>query len=241
MADRLGRCAGPGCHAGTAVGTRRLNLLRATWALTLTLLGSPHEAQPLAVWAEESSRVTRSLLPGARAACLVSLAVVEHALGRHDETRRLLLECGSILRGARGHPDYITRLPHALRLALGLDEDEVARELAAGVPRGSAFATAVLLALDGLLAMREGDQRLASQMLAESAVDWGRLGVPYEAAHAHLGEAHALASAGETRRAAKATAHARRMFERLGAIPDVAATDVLLRSLRGSPDQQAPG
>ncbi len=218
-----------------------LNLLRATWALTLTLLGSPHEAQPLAVWAEESSRVTRSLLPGARAACLVSLAVVEHALGRHDETRRLLLECGSILRGARGHPDYITRLPHALRLALGLDEDEVARELAAGVPRGSAFATAVLLALDGLLAMREGDQRLASQMLAESAVDWGRLGVPYEAAHAHLGEAHALASAGETRRAAKATAHARRMFERLGAIPDVAATDVLLRSLRGSPDQQAPG
>ena len=127
-----------------------------------------------------------------------------------------------------------------MRLALRLDEPEVAIGLAAGVPGGSAFAAAVRLALDGLLAMREGAPRQAAQMLAKAAADWGDLGVPYEAAHAHLSEAHALASEGQAWLATKAAEQARGIFERLGALPDVAAADVLLRSVSGPPDPEAP-
>ena len=217
-----------------------LHLLRATSALLLCLTGSPTEAQPLALWAEESSRMAKSSLPGTRAACLVSLAAVEHRLGHHCEARRLLRECGDIQHGARGHPDYITRLPHALRLALTLDEPEIARGLATGVPDGSAFAAAALHALDGLLATRQGEPRQAAQILAKAAADWSELGVPYEAAHALLGAAQALGSEGRARLATTTAEQARGDFERLGALPDVDAADVLLRVLSRPLGREAP-
>ena len=155
-----------------------LQLLRGTHALLLVLLGRPNEARPLAEWAEESSRT--SPLPATRASCLISRATVCEALGEQARAHDLLVECDRLPHDTRGNPDFVQRLPHAIRLAFSVGDAGLALSLADGVPAGSRFAACSLRAADGLDALEDGRLEMAIASLEEATAGWKALGLPDE-------------------------------------------------------------
>ena len=196
-----------------------LQLLRATHALLLALMGRPVEAEPLASWAEQTSR-SLSSLPFLRVVSLVSLAKVRAALGRADDARDLLRECAAIRPGAKGQCDYIQRLPHAVRTALVLSvrpRAQTGRGRASRLPLRDvrAHRSRRLAGLRGA-GLRSG----CSLSGSVAASGWDDLGVPFEAAQCRLSLARALAGLGHVEAKGEAEL-ARRSFTDLGARPAV--------------------
>ena len=103
--------------------------------------------------------------------------------------------------------------------AAGEELERVADRFRIGDKRTPAFAAIAHLA-SGRIQLAEGDAAAAARCLRRARDDWGRIGAPYETAHARilLGMAYSRLGDGDAARteyeAAKAT------FERLGAVLD---------------------
>ena len=201
-------------------GRMDLQHVRSIRALLAAWRGAPGEAEPLAVWAEAASAESSPL--GLRAACLMTLAVVELELGRAEAAIGHLEEAESLGRRLRGTPDYSVRLPAALRTAIGAGDSGLARRLSKGIPARRAFDAQALRTLKALLCESEGDWPAAARAYGRAAAEWCRLSVPYEQAQALLGQGRSLLAFGRADEAAAAAHAAREICARLQAGPALA-------------------
>ena len=199
-----------------------LQRLRATVALLRTWRGSPDAARPPAIWAEEASRTTDE--PGARAASLLGLAVVCEALGDETAALHMLDEAAQLPDAARLHPDYVFRLPAALRSAFALDAEEIAQRLATGLPADRAWDACARLTLAALVAERGAAAMDAAVAWAAAAQAWRALGVRFEEGLALLGQCRCGPTAGYSR---AALSEARAIFGSLGAAAALAELESL--------------
>jgi DNA-binding NarL/FixJ family response regulator len=90
---------------------------------------------------------------------------------------------------------------------------------------------------DGTVLLAEGDPRAALGSLRRAAAFWFDLDAPYELARVRLCIALALRQIGDVETAELERDAARRVFEGLGAIPDVRRVD----AIGGGPGVQADG
>ena len=77
----------------------------------------------------------------------------------------------------------------------------------------------------------EGEHEAAAAGFADAASRWHEFGVPYEEAHALLGEGRCLVTLGRSREVRQPLEQARAIFTRLGANPALEETTALLASL----------
>ncbi len=168
-----------------------LQVLRSTIGLVGAWRGDVDQAREQAEWAEERSRT--SPLVAIRGACLVSLASVEVCRGNKGAALELLGACRP-LSPAACVPDFALRVPEAVRLAIGLGEPRLARELAAHLPASRPFDAGTLAMLDALLRAHSGDHVGAAAQFSVAAAQRAGLGVPYEQATALLGRGGGVCS-----------------------------------------------
>jgi DNA-binding CsgD family transcriptional regulator len=95
---------------------------------------------------------------------------------------------------------------------------------------GFAFLRALYLRCEGAVLIAEHDSRRALGFLREAWNLWNELQVPYEAARARCMSARAYRKLGDRHNAALERLAARKAFEELGAIMDVASMDEVVQS-----------
>jgi DNA-binding CsgD family transcriptional regulator/tetratricopeptide (TPR) repeat protein len=105
--------------------------------------------------------------------------------------------------------------------------EETTREFRGGM------LTAMVADAQGAVALAEGDARAALVALRESSRAWRELGAPYEAARARVLVGLACRRLGDVDAEKMELDAARRMFEELGAAPDVERIDKLAPRSRG--------
>jgi DNA-binding CsgD family transcriptional regulator len=170
--------------------------------------------------AEESYRLAaehgRDAQPG--------LAQLRHAQGQTDtaaaSVRRLLQESNEVLQRS-------LVLPACVDVMLGagdvLSARGAARELSEiAVGFGSAFLSALASHCDGAVSIAEGRYAASLAPLRKAATAWRELDAPYHAAATRALIGVACAQLGDRESAALEWDNARRVFEQLGARPDVA-------------------
>src|SRR5918999_1960 len=102
---------------------------------------------------------------------------------------------------------------------------------APGPPRrqGSQAVAALAAQAEGAVALAEDDAGAALAAARRASGAWQELGVPYDAARARVLVAQACAALGDADTAALELDAARDAFDRLGAAPDLAKLDALVR------------
>ena len=85
-----------------------------------------------------------------------------------------------------------------------------------------------MASVHGLVGERRGEYEAAAADFADAAAGWHDFGMPYEEAHALLGQGRCLVALGRAPEAAAPLAAAREIFARLGARPALEETDAVL-------------
>jgi ATP/maltotriose-dependent transcriptional regulator MalT len=171
----------------------------------------------------EASRLGREPQPG--------LALMRLAQGKSDTAagsiRRAVGETILPLRRAALLPAYVEILVAAGEVG---EARAASDELAAiaGAQRSEAL-TVLAEHAAGEVALAEGDAHSALASARRAWQTWRELGAPYDAARARVLVARACAELGDADTAALELDAARHAFFRLGAAPDVAALDALVR------------
>jgi DNA-binding SARP family transcriptional activator len=135
-------------------------------------------------------------------------------------------------------------LPTEVQLALEVGDPDRARaaavelaELAEVYPSKAIAAAASTAA--GAISLAEGDTRAAVAAFRNGRQAWAEAGARYDAAHARVMLARALAADGRSDIAASELSEARAAFTHLGAALDMQAVDALLAELADRPLQTA--
>ena len=96
--------------------------------------------------------------------------------------------------------------------------------------------TAIATRADGLVRLAEGDPKSALRTLRQAADRWREIDAPYESARVRVGIGQALDRLGDADAAALEFEVARRVFDELGAAPDLARLDALTGTAGGRVD-----
>ena len=160
------------------------------------------------------------------------LALMRLAQGKTEAAaaaiRRALSEIALPLKRAAFLPAYVEIL-----IATGEVDDAAAAadELAASARRqGSAALTALAAQAAGRVQLAKGEAGSALPVLRRAWQEWRDLDAPYDAARARVLIAQACAGLGDHDTAALELDSARDAFFRLGALPDLARVEALIRS-----------
>jgi ATP/maltotriose-dependent transcriptional regulator MalT len=175
----------------------------------------------------EASRLGHEPQPG--------LALLRLAQGKRDAA------AASLARALAEATEPLARaalLPAAVEVALAAGEIEEAeaacRELAGIAERfESPMLQATSLHARGLVELARGDARAALVPLRGATQSWSELEIPYEAARARVALGRACGELGDADSAELELEAAREVFVHLGAQPDVARVDALLRARAG--------
>ncbi len=127
--------------------------------------------------------------------------------------------------------EYAWMVPEAVRLALLCSGLELAERLRHRGDGRLPVQRNVMTSVDSLLREAHEEYGAAAAGFADAATRWHDFGVPYEEAHALLGQGRCLVALGRALEAAAPLRGAREVFARLGAKPALAETERLLDSL----------
>jgi predicted ATPase/class 3 adenylate cyclase len=141
-----------------------------------------------------------------------------------EQAHALLQELDQI---AAVRNDFVRPLPSLLRVALALDDPQLAERLAAGVEPANPLDEHVLASARAQLAEAAGDHAHASELYRDAAARWHEFGNVPERAYALLGLGRCLVALGEP--AEQPLRQARDLLASMGYKPALAETDVLLR------------
>ena len=183
-------------------------------------------ARDLAGWLEGR----RALASGLECYCEVPIACVKHLLGDDLAAERLLSEV-NVLHGFNPDARYAELLTEGARIAVTCGAAETAARLVDGLEPVVPVYEHILTTVHALIAEAHEDRGMAADAFAEASLRWKAFGVPYEEAHALLGQGRCLVALGRAPEAAAPLAEAREIFARLGAKPALAETDELMRQL----------
>ena len=205
--------------------------LRTLQALVCSWRGEPGEVAAHLAWMTEKGRASE--IGWTKAYALLAVASVRLGLG---ETQPALALIDEVVVSSGNIAAYLDCFAEAVRMALtggdlGLAE-RILRKVESCLP-GRRLPTQDLAAstLGALLAEAHGAHDEAAASFATAASGWREFGVPYEEAHALLGEGRCLVALGRAPEAAAPLAEAREIFARLRATPALAEADCLLRQV----------
>ncbi len=210
--------------AGAGVDLQGVRILH---ALLLACRGRHEEAETAL---ERADAGGRHATVSAGALYLVSCARVHEVLADRAGALQLLRACERVTRDCRTTYGLVVSLPEAVRLALALGDADLAVALAEG-PSTRAFDQQVAGYLRALLLEGAGEQTKAGDAYAATAAGWLDLGVPYEMAHARLGQGRCLLAGRQPAQASEPLAEAETLFAGLGALEGLAETRRLLAGL----------
>jgi tetratricopeptide (TPR) repeat protein len=165
---------------------------------------------------------------------LDALACAHDSLGERDTALLLLRRIADEREAISSCPHYGLVLPAEVRMAVELEDMELARRLAAKTVASRAHDGHSLVLLSALESEQEGEYDRAAQRFAEAASRWHAFGAPYEAAQARLGQGRCLVALGRADDAVRPLRDAARVFRRLGAAPALAQTLRLSRPMPGA-------
>ena len=154
----------------------------------------------------------------------LQVAAVLAASGAPAESLRVLR---TILDGPVRRENYELLLPAMTRLALALDEQDIAAGIAAGVEPRYPVVELGLATAAALVAEARGDHARAAAGYLSAAPRWLAHEIPFEAAAAFLGAGRSLMAADGRVEASEALASARELFTDLGAAPSLADLSAL--------------
>jgi class 3 adenylate cyclase len=201
-------------------------------SLQLRLLAErgAHEQAPaadeLVAWARESAEPQLCTLAFAAAARLLLTQ------GRPQQAQALLVELEHVA-NVRGDPYYASVLPEIARIALALDDPELAARLADGVEPRTPLAEHALVACRPQLIEAGGDHAQAAGLYAEAAARWREFGNVPERAYALLGQGRCLSALGRPEAEAPLR-EARDLFASMGYKPALAETEALVGQSRAA-------
>ena len=121
-------------------------------------------------------------------------------------------------------PDVVGQtgfLYEAARIAVAAGAPRLAEQELRSISHDQPFVRHTIVAIKAVLAASAGDQRKAVSLYEDAALRWRGFGMPYEEAHALVGLGLSLAAIGRVDPARAALVDAARLFESLGARPDV--------------------
>ena len=200
--------------------------VRATQGRILALQGVASMPASSLDWIESTSRGSQG------ADCVVkglaSSAFVHAGVGQGERAASLLTEVEAYP-GARDNSSYPALLPVMVRTALGLGETVLAERFLSHYEARYPYAEHAIVVADAAITEARGDLQSAANAFADAADRWDRFGVVPERAFALLGQGRCLLGLSQATQAVPVLQHAREIFDRLGAIPALAETDVLLQ------------
>jgi DNA-binding CsgD family transcriptional regulator/tetratricopeptide (TPR) repeat protein len=149
---------------------------------------------------------------------------------------------GRLVEQAQGQVARCRLLPAYVEVLLAADDVAGARAAADELSRvaadlGAPLLRAVAAEAGGAVLLAEGDARAASETLRWAWTVWRDLDMPYEAARLRVLVALACRALGDADTAGMELDAAHVVFEQLGAVPDLARVDALMR--RSTSDQPA--
>jgi len=158
------------------------------------------------------------------------LTVAAIATAPHDlDEARILLEEMVSTATTLNDVSLFHMIPEAVRVALRCGDGGLAERIS-GVVRGALPAVQNTQAsVAALRAEHRGEREAAVTGFADAASRWHEFGIPYEEAHALLGQGRCLVALGRAPEAAAPLAAAREIFARLGAMPALVETDEWLQ------------
>lgn len=165
------------------------------------------------------------------------LALLRLAEGRTDDAlsaiRRALDATGDALRRSR-------LLPAQVEIALAAGEIDEARRAARELRdiarrAGTEALRAMAAEAEGSVALADGAVDTACGALRTALAGWREIGAPYEAARVRMAMGLACRAVGDGGGAEMELDASRAVFERLGAMPDLARVDALLGDGRSAP------
>jgi ATP/maltotriose-dependent transcriptional regulator MalT len=173
---------------------------------------------------QEAAKWERTSRPG--------LARLRLAQGKLEAANAAISLVLNDVRGIAGRP---YALEAAAEIALARKDIVAARayanELHAIATRhGAPALTAISNSVTGAVLLAEGDPQQALELLRQSCDVWRELDAPYETARARVLIGRNCRELGNEEYAKSELSAAREVFERLGALPDVAAVDCLSNS-----------
>jgi tetratricopeptide (TPR) repeat protein len=212
-----------------------LLFLRALQALVFSARGEPASAGSFLEWLIDRGAVSE--VGWSRGYALLSAGAVLCAGGESAKAGELLRACFEQPQAASA---IVEALPEALRTALVVGDEELPARLMLeleSVPPASRLPLQwhVLSSCDALLEERRGRHEAAAQRFENAAASWGEFGVPYEEAHALLGQGRCLMALDRAQEAARPLQQAREIFARLGAKPALVEVDRVLGEIPQSP------
>ena len=162
-----------------------LAMARCVQARLMLARGRLGEAEPLADWLAATARAG-SLQPELIAQCSAAAAAVRCGLGRSQEALDLLAASLTVS-GWRESAE-----PEIVRVALACGDVDLAGQLAERFRPITALHRHTLASVRGLLAEARGEHEVAAAAFADAALRWHDFGMPYEEAHALLGQGRCL-------------------------------------------------
>ncbi len=207
-----------------------LAVVRFTHLQVLVQRGRAAEAEQLAsLVARDAHRESGHMA----AACATAAAAARLAAGERDGALELLVLADAAYRRPGGFW-WCGALPLAVRTAAAAGDGALVQRLAESIDEPlqpitrHAVATAQAFATEA-----RGEHEAATVGFADTAARWHEFELPYEEAHALLGQGRCLVALGRAAEAAPVLEQAREIFERLGAKPALAEAERLMASRRG--------
>jgi hypothetical protein len=189
-------------------------------------MGRADEAEPLLRWLSEHTLPERPEWP--IMTCVASVAW-HSARGERDAVRELLpkLKDDHILY-------FVDLCPDLIRWALAAQDYGSGKRLLDDIVPLTPLRQHIRVTCEALLAEARGEHEAAAAGFADAAARWHDFGVPYEEAHALLGQGRCLMALGRAPKAAPVLEQARAIFEKLGAKPALEETEKLLAESAGT-------
>lgn len=206
--------------------------VRSTVARILTARGQAAgpDVQAFMRWAAD-----REFADPANAVCVLdALAGAHGSLGAREQALSFLTRIAEVRESITSCFHYGLTLPSELRAAGELGDFDLARRLGAKTIASRPLDSHILVLLSALETEHDGRLEQAARRYAEAASRWRAFGVPYEEAHALLGQGRCLVALGRGESATEPLRRAARVFKRLGAEPALSQALELLGPLKRS-------
>ena len=179
-------------------------------------------------WIQQTVAKARELGEPQYLGGLLALAAIAlTSVGKVRDAIPLLAELEHVP-NVRHTQDYLRSLPDIVRVAIAAGDADLGRRLANGLEPVYQLDQHAAVTVRALLAEQHGGHAEAAALFRDAAGRWERFEVPWEQAHALLGQGRCLLTLGRRTEAGEPLRTARGIFASLGANPLLADANRLL-------------